>query len=319
MRKWVGESVAALLLTITIFSYTSNAGWAKRVQFRTAVFLTESVSLLKTNLNSELRSGFVGYRNVFREWSLLERKGENRLIRIDGRASLWRTAGGEFWVPSGEKEYILSDMADVARGEVYSSEGRGVRRGDVVIDAGAHVGSFVRFALSKGASKVVAVEPVADNMACLRRNFGTEIEQGRVLPVEAAILDHEGRMRLEQQLHSMDSHLSPEESTSNVGEDVAVTTIDRIVESLGLQRVDFIKMDIEGAERQAILGSSRTILRWTPVLAIGTEHTEDIRSNCRAVLRSVQSITNRYVTSYGRYNCYQWAPCAPMEMFFIAE
>ena len=38
--------------------------------------------------------------------------------------------------------------------------------------------------------------------------------------------------------------------------EVPVTTLDKIVEELRLPRVDFIKMDIEGAEREALRGAS---------------------------------------------------------------
>jgi len=46
--------------------------------------------------------------------------------------------------------------------------------GDVVLDLGAHVGSFVQFALSRGAEQVVAVEPTPSTLVYLRANFGGE-------------------------------------------------------------------------------------------------------------------------------------------------
>lgn len=48
--------------------------------------------------------------------------------------------------------------------------------------------------------------------------------------------------------------------------------LDTIVEMLGLERVDFIKMDIEGAEVDALLGAEETIKRFKPKLAICTYH-----------------------------------------------
>jgi len=50
------------------------------------------------------------------------------------------------------------------------------------------------------------------------------------------------------------------------------TTIDEAVAKGSAPRVDFIKMDIEGSELSALLGSEATIRRWRPKLAISLYH-----------------------------------------------
>jgi FkbM family methyltransferase len=55
-------------------------------------------------------------------------------------------------------------------------------------------------------------------------------------------------------------------------EKVRALRIDSIVKALGWERVDFIKMDIEGAEVDALLGAEETISRFKPKLAICTYH-----------------------------------------------
>jgi hypothetical protein len=54
--------------------------------------------------------------------------------------------------------------------------------------------------------------------------------------------------------------------------EVTLTTIDKLVAELGLPRVDFIKMDIEGAEVRALNGARNTIARFKPRMAITAEH-----------------------------------------------
>jgi hypothetical protein len=56
---------------------------------------------------------------------------------------------------------------------------------------------------------------------------------------------------------------------------VPLTTIDRIVSELELSRVDFIKMDIEGAESNAIRGAAETLERFRPRMAIASYHNDD--------------------------------------------
>ena len=67
----------------------------------------------------------------------------------------------------------------------YDSGENGVSAGDTVIDCGAHIGAFTRYALNNGAHRVVAIEPNPVNIACLRRkrNFANEIENGSVTVV----------------------------------------------------------------------------------------------------------------------------------------
>jgi len=48
-----------------------------------------------------------------------------------------------------------------------------------------------------------------------------------------------------------------------------------MVQELGLSKVDFIKMDIEGSERRALLGARQTIQRYHPRMAICVYHLPD--------------------------------------------
>ena len=64
---------------------------------------------------------------------------------------------------------------------------------------------------------------------------------------------------------------------------IAVTTIDRVVEELNLTRLDMIKMDIEGAEIEALQGSANTLETLKPCLAIASYHRRNNEMTCRAV------------------------------------
>ena len=58
-------------------------------------------------------------------------------------------------------------------------------------------------------------------------------------------------------------------------QNIPVTTIDALVAELHLPRVDFIKMDIEGAEPRALKGARKTLKRFRPRLAISSYHAPD--------------------------------------------
>jgi hypothetical protein len=59
------------------------------------------------------------------------------------------------------------------------------------------------------------------------------------------------------------------------GPRVPLTTIDKIVAELKLERVDYIKMDIEGAEQNALKGGRETIARFHPRMALSAYHRPD--------------------------------------------
>jgi hypothetical protein len=54
-----------------------------------------------------------------------------------------------------------------------------------------------------------------------------------------------------------------------------LTTIDKLVSELKLERVDFIKMDIEGAEPKALAGAHDTLAKYHPRLSISAYHKPD--------------------------------------------
>jgi len=63
---------------------------------------------------------------------------------------------------------------------------------------------------------------------------------------------------------------------------------------LNLTRVDLIKMDIEGAEVNALRGASETIRKFRPCIGIGTEHTSDMIVNNEAVIETILKLDGSY-------------------------
>ncbi len=57
--------------------------------------------------------------------------------------------------------------------------------------------------------------------------------------------------------------------------EVAAVTLDEILPQLGLSRIDYLKMDIEGAERHALTGAMKTLSRDRPRLMLESYHLPD--------------------------------------------
>jgi hypothetical protein len=97
---------------------------------------------------------------------------------------------------------------------------------------------------------------------------------GQVVLVEKVVWDYTGRLTLRESSLSSGSSTFIGEAAGR-GVEVPVTTIDRLVEELHLSRVDYIKMDIEGSEREALKGARGTLGRFRPRLMLDAYHRPD--------------------------------------------
>jgi len=188
---------------------------------------------------------------------------------------LWETPAGRYWIPPNSDYVLPFNLAEQER-KIYGTGEDGVQRGDIVLDCGANVGVFVREALNAGAKTVVAIEPAPENLECLRRNFVPEIAAGRVVVYPKGVWDKDDflTMHVDPNNPAADSFVI-ERKGSQAAARLPLTTIDKLAGELGLPRVDYIKMDIEGAEQKALRGADATLKKYRPRLALSTYHRPD--------------------------------------------
>lgn len=163
----------------------------------------------------------------------------------------------------------IEAYVEVFMDEVYDR--RAVpKAGDIVIDIGAYVGMYSikasQFAGSTG--KVIAVEPLPSNLVYLERNLRA-CPNTRIARV--ALSNYVGKGKL------YTSPSSAAHSMTYVRKNftkVRVTTLDELVKELGLQRVNYIKMDAEGSDLNILRGGRKVLQEYSPVLSIACYHTD---------------------------------------------
>jgi FkbM family methyltransferase len=130
------------------------------------------------------------------------------------------------------------------------------------VDAGARIGTFAaRISRTLGAEgKIIAIEPEPRNFACLRKNIEANGLKN-IIAIQKALWSQEQPLKIHlsgnSAAHSV--HHDPFYSSTDSSVCVEADTLDRILEELGIASVDFIKMDIEGSEIEALKGMRKTL------------------------------------------------------------
>ena len=168
-----------------------------------------------------------------------------------------RSIGGWWWtwrirfeIITGFFDYYVSEYCQQL-----------IKPGMIVVDIGAHVGYYTwLFSKLVGPSgKVISYEPSPENFQILVQNLRAK-NINNVIPIQKAVCDCSKPVKL---------YLSPGNSNHSIVKgftnfedviEVAATTIDLGVKELGYAKLDFIKIDAEGAE-PAILRGMSSILK----------------------------------------------------------
>jgi FkbM family methyltransferase len=203
---------------------------------------------------------------------------------------LWRTRLGGFWGRPGDGHSLEMALKYRLYDEFYLRGEASLRKGDTVIDAGAHLGTFTAFALEQGARRVILFEPDPVNAACLRQTFFADTDSGRVVILEEAVWHEPGVLRFQESSDSLLGRVSnaPQPAAGEKREiAVPATTIDDAVERLELGQVEVIKLNVEGAERNAVRGARQTIRRFRPRIVVSLEHHSDDAEVIPALIQSV--------------------------------
>jgi FkbM family methyltransferase len=145
------------------------------------------------------------------------------------------------------------------------------RPGDHAVDGGAFWGDTALWLADQcgpeGRVTAFEVDPVS--LPVLEANLAANGEAGaRVEVRQEALWDTAGELALRQ---------AGAASTVGAGEGqpVRAITLDSLVEAGELERIDFVKLDVEGAELRVLKGMERTLRRDRPRLAIAAYHRWD--------------------------------------------
>jgi len=181
-----------------------------------------------------------------------------------------------------------------------------LEKGDVVLDLGANIGAFSCVAASKGCY-VYAFEPTPYTMTLLERNQSLYGGSFKVVPYavggqNGAVPFYCNTTKDDINLTKNSVHFEHKGAEEIV---VPLVSIDSFVEQERLERLDFIKANIEGAERDMLKGARNALRRFAPKLALCTDHRTD---DGVAMERLILDANPNYVIEHRWKKLYAYVP-----------
>jgi FkbM family methyltransferase len=154
--------------------------------------------------------------------------------------------------------------------------GRLIKPGHTVLDIGANVGAHtLHFAKLIGSSgKVIAFEPTDYAFGKLRNNahLNPALEP-RIISLQTMLLASESVGVVPEVCSSWPLKPKPGEKVNEHHQGRAMSTqgaraatLDTLVKELGLTKVDFIKLDVDGFEWEVLQGARQTLSKFKPMV-----------------------------------------------------
>jgi len=160
----------------------------------------------------------------------------------------------------------------------------------IIIDAGAHQGTFtVLMAASIRDGCIIAIEPYKRNRLFLEKNLKiNHLENVKVIP--KGLWSSAGRITFYIYSDSASHSAFKQNQRILKSLDIDVDTLDNIVEREKIKRVDFIKMNIEGAEIEALKGARKTLMSNPVELVIDAHHVVGGRPTYQRVIQMLEEL-----------------------------
>jgi FkbM family methyltransferase len=171
---------------------------------------------------------------------------------------------------------------------------------NVIVDAGAHIGmASILFALKYPAAKIIAIEPEPSNFAALVRNTAP---YKTITPIQAALWREDGEVSLgPSNAHPKGAFQVVEHGQQRV----RAITMDRLMRQTGIEAIDLLKVDIEGAEKEVF--ESCTWIEKVRVIAI--ELHDRVRPGCATAVQ--RAAGDRYSNQQGEITFFAKPPGEP--------
>ncbi len=206
--------------------------------------------------------------------SFIDDKGYNVIINNDGNAYIVLKNGIKFyWIPRHPGSLLDLPLLGTFEPECTFLLAKLVKKGDVVFDVGANFGWYsCYFAQLVGETGMVHVFEPTNIVEELKNNLTLNGFEARCVLNQIALGQIEGieSLFIPQKLGTAFASLREHSCSGDksVKINVSVTKFDDYVSVNKIKKIDFIKMDVEGAEYLVLKGARKCLKQYSPVIML---------------------------------------------------
>lgn len=179
--------------------------------------------------------------------------------------------------------------------------------GKIVADAGANIGLFSLYAAALGAKKVYSFEAVAETYTIFKKNLALNGALKAVKAFNLALGAEKGSAEIKFNTRGEGSSMIDcgdagvnRDITYSGRRAVQVAPLDGLVKG----RVDFIKIDVEGYEKNVLLGAEKMIKKYKPVLSLAAYHRPADKKALPKVVRGLRGDYKITLNTFAEHDLY---------------
>ena len=265
--------------------------------------LFPSVSPLRNKIHQRYIKSFISSINKEKETYDLDSDEEIldlKLFKIVAKKSHYKAIIRQFF--DLVYPYLVKNPFIIREGP-YEKNRVKLEPGDVVIDAGAYLGIFSIFASKKIGpnGKVYAFEPISENYQLLEKTIKlNKAKNIEIIPYALGKKEGLLPMAIEDGSFNASSGFFKKGNKKRI---VKQISLDEFIEQRKISKIDFIKADIEGMERELLFGAQKTIKEFKPRLSICTYHRPD---DPKIIEELVQNLVPQYKIIQTEMKLYAW-------------
>ncbi|WP_446897224.1 FkbM family methyltransferase [Clostridium sp. LBM24168] len=198
---------------------------------------------------------------------------------------------------------IMSDDSKIDEGN-YEYGDVTLNENDIVFDCGANIGLFSAVSAFKKC-RVYAFEPFPKTQNYLKEMI--DLYPGQIYISKYALSNYIGysNFNILSDYIGGNSMLDIELNSKDYVIKVETITIDKFIEENNIEKLDFIKADIEGAERYMLMGARKSIKEFKPKISICTYHLKDDPEVLEKIIKEIEP---KYVIEHKWKKLYAHVP-----------